>query len=143
MNQHVRLYIMTYFINTGRAPTIAQASLDLALPPARIISLFEELAQAHIIVLQENKEILMALPFSAVPTGFEVSIGEQRYWGNCIWDALAIPAMLKKDGEINTACGCCSYALKIVIKDQQVAAGEGIIHFALPLMKWWDNIVFT
>jgi hypothetical protein len=143
MNQQVRLYIMEFFINTGRAPTIAEAAIDLGESPARITRLFEDLAEAHVIVLQENKEILMALPFSAVPTGFDVRLAGRNYWGNCIWDALAIPAMLKKDADIFTACGCCSFALNISVKGHQITAGEGTIHFALPLVKWWDNIVFT
>jgi hypothetical protein len=37
----------------------------------------------------------MANPFSAVPTPFLVRSGDRSWYGNCIWDALGIPAMLQ------------------------------------------------
>ena len=48
----------------------------------------------------------MAEPFSAVPTPFAVYVDDQRYFGNCIWDALGIPAMLHADARIESSCGC-------------------------------------
>jgi len=46
----------------------------------------------------------MAEPFSAVPTSFLVRSGTRQWWGNCIWDALAILALVGTDGSVFTAC---------------------------------------
>jgi hypothetical protein len=36
----------------------------------------------------------MAMPLSAIPTPFQVEVGGRHFFGNCIWDALGIVAML-------------------------------------------------
>jgi hypothetical protein len=37
-----------------------------------------------------------------------VQAGKRRWWANCIWDALGIPAMLHRDVRIDACCGCCN-----------------------------------
>ena len=102
------------------------------------------LAAAHVIVLQpDGAEILMANPFSAVPTAFPVVTARQRYQGNCIWDALGAVAMLGEDAEIETACGCCGQALRLAVRAGTLEAPPSVVHFALPAARWWDDIVFT
>ena len=103
---------------------------------------FARLAAAHVLVLQPNGEILMAPPFSAVPTPFRVVAGEISAFGNCIWDALGIPAMLESDAVITTSCGDCGEAMQVHVTDDRVS-GEGLLHFALPARQWWNDIVFT
>jgi hypothetical protein len=87
----------------------------------------------------------MANPFSAVPTPFLVETRSQEWWGNCIWDALGIAAMVKQDAHISTGCGDCNDALSILIRggSARMEGGEGIIHFSVPARRWWDNIKFT
>ena len=85
----------------------------------------------------------MAEPFSAVPTGFEVNAGNRSWWGNCIWDALGIPAMLKVDARIYTACGCCNDAMALTVKNGRLLDKSGSIHFAVPARRWWEDVVFA
>jgi len=85
----------------------------------------------------------MANPFSAVPTPFVVTTPQKLYYGNCIWDALGIPAMLKTDATIDASCGCCNTAMKITVKDETVLESQGLAHFAIPAAHWWDDIVFN
>jgi hypothetical protein len=101
--------------------------------------------EAHILVLQENDEILMANPFSAVPTAFLVTAGKRSWWGNCIWDAMGIAAMVRSDATISTGCGDCNDALRIDVEGAsgRLVGGEGIVHFSVPASRWWDNIKFT
>lgn len=102
------------------------------------------MAAAHVLVLQpETNEILMANPFSAVPTPFPVATASQHYYGNCIWDALGVAAALGDDTVINAACGCCGLGLDVTIRAGQASAPDSLIHFALPAVRWWDDIVFT
>ena len=97
---------------------------------------------AHILVLQPRGEVLMANPFSAVPTPFVTEVGDRRWFGNCIWDALGILATLHANGRVVTSCAECGDAMVLEVSDG-VVSGDGIIHFALPARRWWDDIVFN
>ena len=94
-------------------------------------------------MLQENGELWRAAPFSAVPTAFPVSIGKRSWFANCIWDALGIPAMLRKDARIAAACGCCNLEMPIQVKGGRLVAAKGIIHIAVPAREWYKDVVFT
>ncbi len=128
----------------GRPPTRLQAGYALGAEPMAISAAWQRLADAHVLVLQpESGEILMAAPFSAVPTPFPVATSHQHYYGNCIWDALGIIAALGEDALISTACGCCGLSLEVAVTGGQASAPPSLVHFALPAARWWDDIVFT
>jgi len=103
----------------------------------------ERLCATHAFVLQENGELWRAAPFSAVPTAFPVKIGRNSWYGNCIWDALGIPAMLHKDARIDASCACCNFEMVLEVKDGRLLPREGIGHFAVPAREWYQDIVFT
>ena len=94
-------------------------------------------------MVQENGELWRVAPFSAVPTAFPVRVGSRSWFGNCIWDALGIPAMLKKDAMIDAACGCCNLNLPVEIRRGRLRQTEGIIHIAVPARDWYKDVVFT
>jgi hypothetical protein len=96
-----------------------------------------------VLVLQESGEILMANPFSAVPTPFIVEAGERRYWANCIWDGLGVLAMTGADGRVLASCGDCGEAMGVQVQGGDLVSPEGLIHFAVPARQWWSNIKFT
>jgi hypothetical protein len=95
------------------------------------------------IVLQPGgEEILMAGPFSAVPTPFHVTVPAFSAYGNCVWDALGIAATVHSDAVVETSCADCGTAARIEVRANQLI-GDGFMHFALPPRTWWDDIVFT
>ena len=101
------------------------------------------LADARELVLaQGTPYVWMANPFSAIPTPFRVEAGERRWWGNCIWDALGILAAVGMDGRVSTACPDCGDPLEAHV-DGGAACGDGIVHYAIPAMHWWDDIGST
>lgn len=55
-------------------------------------------------------------PFSAVPTPLAVDGDGRQYFGICIWDALRIPAMLKRDGTLATSCSCCGLSMVLEMR---------------------------
>jgi len=65
------------------------------------------------------------------------------WFANCIWDALGIPAMLRKDARIAAACGCCNLEMPIQVKGGRLVAAKGIIHIAVPAREWYKDVVFT
>jgi hypothetical protein len=96
----------------------------------------------HMLVLQPTGEILMAPPFSAVPTPFITEVEGRRWFGNCIWDGLGIIAALHIDGRVLTSCASSGEKLELNVSGG-VLTGEGVVHFALPARRWWDDIVFN
>jgi hypothetical protein len=129
---------------SGAVPLAAAVAEALGTALAQVRASFERLAEARVFVLQrDSREILMAMPFSAVKTTFEVQVGTRSYQANCAWDALGIPAMLKRDARILTSCGCCAGAMTLVVASGTLLPAEGVIHFAVPARRFWDNVVFT
>ena len=61
-----------------------------------------------------SSSIWMANPFSAVPTDFKVTSRGRTYFGNCIWDALGIPAILGADGLVETVEYCIPRAVYLI-----------------------------
>ncbi len=144
LDRQIRNYVYDMAMNGGVLPSLAQTSTALAAPFTDVRAAFQRLAEGRVFVLQpENSELLMANPFSAVPTAFLVELETFTCFGNCIWDALGISAMLAQDARIKTACADCGSALELSIVDGEVKGASGIIHFALPARRWWEDIVFT
>jgi hypothetical protein len=136
--------VYDYTLRAGRPPTSTQAAQALESTIVAVQAGFQRLAAAHVLVLQpETGEILMANPFSAVPTPFPVKTAHQSYYGNCIWDALGVAAMLNQAAVISTACGCCGLGLEVSIQAGAAGGPSSLVHFALPAARWWDDIVFT
>lgn len=143
-DREVRRRIYDFTEREGMPPTISQAASELSRPVYEIAASLSRLADAHVLVLQrDSNEILMLPPYSAVPTPFVVESGGRTYFANCVWDALGVPAMLKRDAEIKTSCGCCGDAMKMSVANGALAESQGVVHFALPSARWWDDLVFT
>src|SRR2546430_1451977 len=85
-------------ISFGTPPSIGAVAAEMKIDSESVAASFRRLAEAHILVLQRDSgEILMANPYSAVPTPFLVQTPRYDAYGNCIWDALGIAAMLRAD----------------------------------------------
>ncbi len=139
----IRAFVYDTCRTRGLPPSIADTAANLDRSPAEVQAAFRRLAEDHVLVLQPNGEVLMANPFSAVPTPFSVRAGSVMAYANCIWDALGIPAMLECDAEISTSCGCCGARLHLEVAAGSVHSEADVVHFAVPARHWWDNIVFT
>jgi hypothetical protein len=92
---------------------------------------------------QMTSEIVMANPFSGVPTAYRVQAAGRWWYGNCAWDAFGICAALRADGQIETACPDCGHRLRIVVRDQRPDDRSLRFHCLVPAGRWWHDIVFT
>lgn len=137
----VRRAIYDLTIRSGSVPSAADVAAELVSSETEVVAAFRRLAEQRIIVL-EGDSILMAAPFSAVPTSFVVRTAEQSYYANCIWDALGISPMLKTDSTISTTCPDCAHPLELSVRGTELL-GDGVVHFAVPTREWWANIVHT
>ncbi len=125
-------------------PAAAELASQLRRSEEEVLAAYRRLAAAHAIVLEPNGErILRAAPFWGSPTGFSVDVGRRSYWASCIWDALGVPAMLRRDARIRASCGCCSQAMEVWVQGGRLRGARGVIHFAVPARHWYDDIVLT
>lgn len=140
----VRAAVYDSTISRSRPATALELSGELGLPLEQVRASLERLASGKALVLQpESREVLMANPFSAVPTPFAVVTAGRSYYGNCIWDALGVLAMLDRDGRVDTSCACCGEAMSLNVHDRALQSAPGIVHFAIPARRWWEDIVFN
>lgn len=140
----VRLYIYQQLVDAQAAPGVDEAAQALKAPRNEVEAAYERLAAGRVIVLTPGtRDIRMANPFSAVPTSFRVETSRGAYWGNCIWDALGIPAALNSDARITTSCPDCGEPLVVAIENATLTPGSEVVHFAIPAARWWDDIIFT
>jgi len=131
-------------LDTGTPPTIADLSALTSSPEADVRDGLRQLAAARILVLQpESGEILMAPPFSAIPTPFLIRTPRHASYANCAWDAIGVPVMLGARALIVSACGCCGESITVEAGPSTPPTGGAVVHFAVPARRWWDDLVFT
>ena len=149
-DNEVRLEVYRFFLETGRAPTPAEIADALDRLPTDVEASLRRLADARVLVLAPGTTyIWMANPLSALPTPFRVRAKGRSWFANCIWDAFGVVAMLgvEDDAEIHTSCPDCGQPLLVGVTNGSVSLdGEppgGVVHFAVPAARWWDDIGFT
>jgi hypothetical protein len=118
----------------GGVPTRAELGDDEGL---------RRLHDAHAVVLDERGEILMANPFSAVPTPYRVEAGGKAWYANCAWDAFGIPAALHVDGHVSCTCPDCGEPIEVDVGLARELPRGPVFHVVVPAARWWDDIVFT
>jgi hypothetical protein len=139
-----RLYIYAQMVKTSAAPSAAETARALSCSPEEVEAAYRALADAHMIVLRpESTTIWMAMPFSNMQTPYTVIAGGRAYYANCAWDAFGVPAMLDADARIFTTCADCGGALERKVAGGHITETRGLVHFALPARRWWENVGFT
>jgi len=128
----------------GGIPRSEMLSHQLQMTLAEVRSALERLHAAHAIVLDpRTREPWMALPFSSVPTAFSIEGGGRSWFANCAWDAFGIPILVGVDAVISTTCQDCEGQIVYRVEQQRLADAHGVVHFAVPAARWWDDIGFT
>jgi alkylmercury lyase-like protein len=140
---HVRNVTYAAFVELGRTPTLDEVAATAGLTPAEAEVVWRNLHDAHALVLDENGELRMAHPFSAVETPYRVHAAGRAWYGNCAWDAFGICAALHVDGEIEAACFDCGDPILVRVRDQTPDDERLLFHVLVPAAHWWDDIVFT
>lgn len=140
----VRLHVYETFVGTGAPPTAASTAEALAVSTEEAEAAFRRLEEARVIVLAPGTaNIWMANPFSAVPTAFAVETPRGSYFGNCVWDALGVVAMLGSEGHVQTWCPDCGDPIELVVREGELDEADGVAHYAVPARHWWTSIGYT
>jgi hypothetical protein len=149
LDGRLRRIVYDVVAERGAVPLVAELTSRLAAerPQTRaddVRGSLQRLAASRVFVLQPGSaEILMAPPFSAVPTPFLIESRRHRSFANCIWDSLGVSATLRDRVRVTTACGCCGESMLLDVSPDQPPCAEGVVHFAVPAASWWQDIVFT
>lgn len=140
----VRMYVFTEAAATAEIPQAAQISGALGASEEDVRAALHHLAANKVLILAPNDgNIWAANPFCAVPSAFRVDAAGKRYRAICIWDALGIAAALGEDAKILASCGDCGDPMSAEVRGGAVTRGDGVVHFAIPAKRWWENIGFT
>jgi len=140
----LRLYIYAQMVETSAAPSAADSARALCHPLEEIEAAYKALADARMIVLRPGSTtIWMAMPFSNMQTAYTVIAAGRAYYANCAWDAFGVPALLGADARIFTICADCGGALERKVASGILGETRGLVHFALPARRWWDDVGFT
>jgi len=99
----IREQVYRLFVDWGRPPVPAELAESLELTQGEVEDSLRRLAAEHSLVLAPGTPyIWMANPLSSIPTPFSVESEGRTLFGNCIWDALGIVAMLGGNGTVRT-----------------------------------------
>ena len=112
----LRRSIFEAFAATGAPPALPD-SPDL-----------RALASAHVVVLDDAAQILMAHPFAAHRSGARVDAGGHTWWGNCAWDGFGIVHALGLRDATITAQGLTTDERGVVFE------------VAVRAAAWWNDI---
>ncbi len=145
--RELRKYIFDSFLETARAPAVEEIMQRFRVERDGAIERLLELQAAHhLLLVPGTHRILMANPFSNLPTPFRVSAGAKTYFANCAWDAIAIHVMLDREVRISSYCHHCGAPIELGLAEGKRVAGEGkdlLVFLGTPVSKWYDNLVVT
>ena len=137
-------FVYTATVESGRPPRSADVAMALGGTAQEALASFRRLRERKLLALApESGEIVMAPPFSAAPTPFQVRSGGRSYFANCVWDAYGVAAALHQDADVEASCACCGEPMALAVRDGQPDSPRGIAHFAVPAAHWWDDLTYT
>jgi hypothetical protein len=131
------------FVELGRAPTAGEIAEAATRSAADVRDAWRRLHDAHALVLDEDGDIRMANPFSAVPTPFRVHAAGKDWYANCAWDSFGIGAALHVDSVIDTECPDCDEQIRLEVRGGQPDDIHLVFHVLVPAIDWWQDIGYT
>jgi hypothetical protein len=140
----VRNTVYAAIVENGLPPLAAEVAATLGVGADGVRAAYQRLNARHALFLTPGThDIRMAHPFSGVATAFRVEAGGRAYWANCAWDAFGIPAALHADARIEARLGDDGEPIRLAVAGGQVRGGDGIVHFARPFRRWYDDLIET
>ena len=140
----MRSFVYAHIVEHGFPPLAERAATEFGIETGEARAAYERLHERHALFLDaETREVLMAFPFSAIPTQFRVRANGRWYWANCAWDMLGVPAALHSDAEIVAEYAGDGSPAYLSVENGRLRGDDGIVHFPLPLRHWYDDLVFT
>ena len=147
----LRAALYARFVEQGRPPTAEEMAALRGEGIAETRAAYHRLHGAHQILLDETGAIRMANPLSGQPTDYAVyladerrAMNERRLWANCAWDALGVSALLEQDARMVAQHPNTGEELSFAVVNGALNAPDSWrVHFALPVRRWYDDLIHT
>jgi len=140
----VRVHVYRSFLERGRPPMPLEAAAALGVGEREVRSALRRLHDDDVIALLPGTDFVwLAHPFSALAAPFEVVSGERRWDAICIWDALGVLAIAKRDGRVRTMCPDCAEPLELEVRNGEIATSDFVVHFGVPAARWYEDLAYT
>jgi hypothetical protein len=140
----VKVAIYRHFAETGERPSPGEVARRIGSTPGDVLQSWQGLRDRRLLVLErDGTAIRMAPPFSGIPTQHVVESGGVRYFANCAWDALGVPAALRRPGTVRSRCEQSGEPLELEVGLRGPGPSDWLFHCLVPAAKWWDDVVFT
>lgn len=140
----VKLAIYRTTAETGRLPSLKTVAERVCATPEAVQLAYRALRADRLLFLEDDGvTIRMAPPFSGVRTQHRVTVGGIDYFANCAWDALGIPAALRRPGLVESRCEQSLEPLRLAVGIDGPEPSSWLFHCLVPAAKWWDDLVFT
>ena len=139
-----KLAIYAHFAETGERPSPDDVARRVRASVTSVLEAFARLRAQRVLALEaDGASIRMAPPFSGVPTQHVVVSDGVRYFANCAWDALGIPAALQRACDVYSRCEQSREPLHMNVGANGPGPSTWLFHCLVPASKWWDDIIFT
>jgi hypothetical protein len=141
----IRIFIYEFFVENARPPSSTETSEQFAISVDDTLGAYQRLHNAHHIFFgPETNKIRMAHPLSAVGTDYRVKVKGKWLNANCAWDTLGIAAMLGQDAEIEATLPVVREIITYQVKSGELIADDNLlVHFALPVRQWYEDLQHT
>ena len=141
VDRAVRTAVFELLVTGSKDPTPSELAVTTGLAVDAVAASLNRLSVEHRLVLSVDRDrVVMAHPFSSVPTDYQSQIGDRVWWANCAWDAFGILALLGDGRVVATSPGQPESVW--TVNDGSVAP-DGLVHFVVPARQFWDDIGFT
>jgi Alkylmercury lyase len=145
--KELRKYIFDCFVATARPPLLEEIMAQYSWSRDEGFSRLQELQGAHhILLLPGTQRILMANPFSGLPTPFRARTERHEYYANCAWDAIALHVVLDQDVSVSSFCHHCGEGIHFSLRNGRLVSPEGrdvLVFLQTPVARWYDNLLLT
>ncbi len=136
--------LMGHVVDQGYAPSVQDLSGQFDRSESEIITALKALQEYHGVVLHpHNSEVWVIHPFSMAPTNFLVRQQGREWWGNCAWCSLGAAVLLGGEVTITTTLGANGPQVQLRIIDEELIDPQYYVHFPIPMVECWQNVVFT
>jgi len=144
LESSAKLAIYEHFAATGGRPSVHDIAARVGVTVPRALGTFRRLREQRVLVLDADGEsIRMAPPFSGVPTQHRVTAAGVSYFANCAWDALGVPAALRRPATVHSRCEQSLELLELTVSTDGPEPSDWLFHCVVPAATWWDDIVYT
>src|SRR5262245_13725214 len=140
----LRTAVYRHFAITGRSPTVEKIGEVTGATSEQIMDGYRRLyAKRMLVPADDHASVLMAPPFSGVPTQHQAMVNGKHYFANCAWDAFGVVSALGGTGDVRSRCEQTFEPLVLHLTPDGPPSSEWRFHCVVPAADWWNDIVFT